>query len=142
LRGDQRVWALSDRRARHRDRRHRWIGHPLSRGLAHPWQAEIVAAALIWRLALRQGVVPALADQPSSESSPPSQALPPQPETDLHKKCGSIVAHRPKPSKRNSAYRAQGWPGWLWTSAIHASRRASPALCRGIYTGLTRAPAT
>jgi chromate transporter len=34
---------------------------PLSRALAHPWQAGILAAALLWLVALRRGVVPALA---------------------------------------------------------------------------------
>jgi chromate transporter len=33
---------------------------PLSRALAHPWQAGTLAAALIWLIALRRGVVPAL----------------------------------------------------------------------------------
>jgi chromate transporter len=33
---------------------------PLSRALAHPWQAGTLAAALIWLVALRRGVVPAL----------------------------------------------------------------------------------
>ncbi|HUJ67278.1 MAG TPA: chromate efflux transporter [Acidimicrobiales bacterium] len=33
---------------------------PLSRALAHPWQAGVLAAALVWLVALRRGVVPAL----------------------------------------------------------------------------------
>jgi chromate transporter len=33
---------------------------PLSRALAHPWQAGILAAALIWLIALGCGVVPVL----------------------------------------------------------------------------------
>jgi chromate transporter len=60
LRGDQRVQAFLTGAGAAAIGAIAGSAIPLSRALAHPWQAGILAAALIWLVALRRGVVTAL----------------------------------------------------------------------------------
>jgi hypothetical protein len=94
-----------------------------------------VAGVLIWRVALCRGVVAALVGVAiiAVVAGAPTRA---GNETDLHPSCGSIVAHRPKPSRRNRRIAPRDGSGGC---GLPRSCVASAALSRDL--GLTRAPA-